>query len=71
MSARLNVGSVPIAEPAARLDRPGLAIVYLTDHEISPASFLSFTTPQAARELAAACSNAAELLGGPQLVPVT
>ena len=49
---------------AARLDRPGLAVVYLT----AAGSFLAFTAPGAAREVAAACTRAAELLEGLQVV---
>jgi hypothetical protein len=64
MSGRLNVGPQPVISPAARLDSPGLAVVYLT----AAGSFLTFTAPGAAREVAAACTRAAELLEGPQVV---
>ena len=64
MSGRLNIGPQPVISPAARLDSPGLAIVYLT----AAGSHLAFTRPGAAREVAAACTRAAELLEGPQVV---
>jgi hypothetical protein len=67
VSGRLNISPQPVISPAARLDSPGLAIVYLT----ATGSFLAFTAPSAAREVAAACTRAAELLEGPQLVPAT
>lgn len=57
MSGRLNVGSQEITEPAARLDSPGLAVVDLTR---PGASYLAFTAPGAAREVAAACTRAAD-----------
>jgi hypothetical protein len=68
---RLNVGSCAITDPAAHLDSPGMAVIYLTTNPSGPGSFLSFTTAQAARQLAAACTRAAELLDGPQVVPAT
>ena len=49
MSGRLNIGPQPVISPAARLDSPGLAIVYLT----AAGSHLAFTRPCAARALAA------------------
>lgn len=67
MSGRLNIGPQPIVSPAARLDSPGVAIVYLT----ATGSYLAFTAPGAAREVAAACTRVAELLEGPQVVPAT
>jgi hypothetical protein len=67
VSARLHLGGAPVIEPAARLDSPGLAVVYLTATD----SYLAFTAPGAAREVAAACTRAAELLEGPQVVPAT
>lgn len=64
MSGRLSLGSQEITEPAARLDSPGLAVVDLTR---PGASYLAFTEPADAREVAAACTRAAELLEGPQV----
>jgi len=49
------------------LNSPGLALVYLTE----AGSFLAFTAPGAAREVAAACERAATLLEGPQIVAAT
>jgi len=67
VSARLHLGGAPVIEPAAKLDRPGLAVVYLTEAGTYGA-FLAFTASDTARELAAAITRAAELLDGPQLV---
>jgi hypothetical protein len=53
MSGRLNTGPQPVISPAAQLDSPGLAIVYLT----ATGTFLAFTAPDAAREVAAACTE--------------
>jgi len=63
VSARLVVGILPISDPSARLDAPGLALVFLT----ATGSHLAFTTPEAARQVAAACEQAAALLSGPQV----
>jgi hypothetical protein len=41
VSGRLNIGPQPVISPAARLDSPGLAIVYLT----AAGSHLAFTGP--------------------------
>ncbi len=67
MSARLHLGGAPLVEPAARLDRPGPAVVYLTEAGTYGA-FLAFTASDTARELAAAITRPAELLDGPQIV---
>ena len=67
MNGRLNAGSQPVTNPAAMLNSPGLAVVYLTE----AGSFLAFTAPGAAREVAAACERAATLLEGPQIVAAT
>jgi hypothetical protein len=67
VSGRLNISPALLDSPAAELDSPGLAVVYLT----ATGSYLAFTTPGAARQLAAACTRAAELLEGPQVVPAT
>lgn len=67
MSARLNVGGQDVVSPAAMLSSPGLSVVYLTERGAVSPSWLAFTTPAAARELAAACERAAVLLEGPQV----
>ena len=67
MSGRLNISPAEVVSPSALLNSPGLALVYLT----ASGSYLAFTTPGAAREVAAACTRAAVLLEGPQIVPAT
>jgi hypothetical protein len=67
VGGRLNIGPQPVISLTARLDSPGLVIVYLT----ATGSFLAFTAPGTAREGAAACTRAAELLEGPQVIPAT
>jgi len=67
VTGRLTIGAHPVISPAALLDSPGLAVVYLT----ATGSYLAFTAPGAAREVAAACTRAAELLEGPQVIPAT
>lgn len=67
MSARLNAGGQDVADPAAVLTSPGLACVYLSERGSVSPSWLAFTDPAAAREVAAACTRAAELLEGPQV----
>jgi len=71
VSARLNVGGQDIESPAARLDAPGFAVVGLSPSGQFPASWLSFTDPADARELAAAIERAAQLLEGPQVTEAT
>jgi len=63
MSGRLNIGSSEITNPAARLNSPGLVLVYLG----MSGSYLTFTSPASARELAETCEAAARLLEGPQV----
>ena len=70
MSGRLNYGPQEIVDPAARLNSPGLAVVDLTARGIV-GSYMAFTEPADAREVAAACERAAELLEGRQIVPAT
>jgi hypothetical protein len=67
VSGRLNISPALLDSPAAELDSPGLAVVYLT----ATGSYLAFTAPGTAHEVAAACTRAAELLEGPQVVPAT
>ncbi len=63
MTARLGIGSQPVTKPEASLHDPGHAVVFLT----ASGSHLSFTTAASAREVAAACARAAELLEGRQV----
>lgn len=67
MTGHLHAAAQPVTSPSAILNSPGLAIVYLT----ATGSYLAFTADGDALELAAACARAAELLDGPQVVPVT
>jgi hypothetical protein len=67
VSARLNTGGQDVVSPAAVLSAPGLACVYLTERGASSPSWLAFTEPADAREIAAACEHAAVLLEGPQV----
>jgi len=67
MTGRLNVGGQDIHRPAARLAAPDLAIVDLTKRGVS-GSWLAFSTPDAAREVAEACEAAAKLLERPQVM---
>ncbi len=66
MTAYLHAAAQPVHDPYAVLNSPGLAIVYLAG-----GTWLAFTDPGDARELAAACTRAADLLEGPQVVGAT
>jgi len=65
VTAYLNASPLPLRDPYAELNSPGLAVVYLT--KPGTGAYLSFTEPGDAREIAAACEHAARLLEGPQV----
>ncbi len=67
MTGHLNAAPQPVHDPSARLDSPGLAVVYLT----AVGSYLAFTEAADAREVAVACERAAGLLEGPQIAGAT
>jgi len=66
VTAYLNASPLPLRDPSAVLDSPGLAVVALTANG-GCGAWLSFTDPGSARELATACERAARLLEGPQV----
>ena len=51
MSGRLNIAPALLDSPAAELNSPGLAVVYLT----ATGSYLAFTAPGAARGRCGLC----------------